>query len=207
MLNLLVTSQNKALVVNGAALVIDPEAIPTGYQELTGIKYDGNVFYETPLRLQGSDTVRFSFSASKACNVLGCYTSGDASNNYSLYITSTSTGKYLRYNGETYNSYFTTNTRYNVVVTPSGSIGMKTDSTWTAKTFTADNGMCIGTTSLGATSAKLTGTMFGKIIVDGKAIYIPVKRTSDNEIGYYDTVSRTFFENQGTGTPTALGYA
>ena len=30
--------------------------------------------------------------------------------------------------------------------------------------------------------------------------FIPVKRNSDNEIGMYDTVTRTFFANAGTGT-------
>lgn len=33
--------------------------------------------------------------------------------------------------------------------------------------------------------------------------YIPVKRNSDDEIGLYDTVSGTFFENEGSGAFTA----
>lgn len=180
--------------------------IPEGYRRLKGVKFDGNVWYETNIKLKGSDTLRFSFLATKACNVLGCYSSADAQTNYSLYATTTSGGKYLRYNGGTYNSYISTNTRYDVVVTPTGSSGMRSDSTWTAKTFEAVSNMCIGTTSLGATSAKLTGDLYGDVIVDGRAYIIPLEKTADGSIVYYDAYSATIFTNLGSGTPVSLGY-
>lgn len=183
------------------------KTVPAEYRRLTGIVFDGNVWYDTGMPLQGSDTVKIAYSATKACNVFGCYTSGDAQDNYSLYLTTTSSGKYMRYNGGTYNSYFATNTRYDVTITPTGTDGMRTDSTWTAKSFTCPTDMLIGSTSVGATSAKFTGTMYGDIEVVGRAIFIPVERISDSEIGYYNPVTDTFLENQGTGTPTALGYA
>ena len=184
---------------------IDP--VPTAYRRLTGIVFDGAVWYDTGLPLQGSDTVKISFSATKACNVFGCYTSGDAQDNYSLYVSTTSSAKYTRYNGGTYNSYIAANTRYDVTITPTGTDGMRNDSTWTAKTFTCSTDMLIGSTSVGATSAKFTGTLYGEIEIEGRALFIPVERISDGEIGYYNPVTDEFLMNESTGTPTALGYA
>lgn len=198
--------QGKAFRLGGGIAAIEDGTIPPEYRRLTGIVYDGNVWYDTGLYLHGSDTIRFSFAASKACNVLGCYTSADAQTNYSLYVTTSSTGKYLRYNGGTYSSYFTANTRYNVVVAPTGSQGMRTDSTWTEKSFTTPTTMLIGSTSVEATSAKMTGTIYGDIVIDETETIIPAERISDGHIGYYLFTAERFIENLGTGTPVALGY-
>ena len=206
MKKVLINSQGKALLYDSKFLAVQDGLLPAGYRRLTGIQFDGNVFYDTGLYLHGSDTIRLSYSATKACNVLGCYTTADAQTNYSLYATTTSGGKYLRYNGGTYNSYIATNTRYDVVITPTGSDGMRTDSSWTAKTFTTESTLLIGTTSYGATSAKLTGSMYGEIIIDGTAHIIPAENPL-GEIGYYILEEERFIENLGTGTPVALGYA
>ena len=85
--------------------------------------------------------------------------------------------------------------------------GMRTDSSWTAKSFTCVSDMLIGSTSVGATSAKFTGTMYGNIEVVGRAVFIPVERISDGEIGYYEAYSGAFLTNQLSGTPSVLGYA
>jgi hypothetical protein len=190
----------------GGNVVWQKDAVPAGYRRLTGIEFDGNVWYDTLMTLQGSDTLKFAFSASVACNVLGCYTTGSAQTNYSLYV-GTSTAKYLRYNGGTYNSTITANTRYDVTLTPTGSDGMKEDSTWTAKTFTTPSTMMIGTTSSGATSAKLTGALYGDIEIVGRELIIPVERISDGAIGYWMREAKAFRANLGTGTPVSLGYA
>ena len=207
MRKIILTSQNKGLKVNDKFLAVIDETVPSGYRKLTGVQFDGNCWFETELYLMGSDTLRFSFAASKACNVLGCYTSADAQNNYSVYASTTAGAKYLRYNGGTYLSAISTNTRYNIVITPTGATGFGSASTWTQKTFTAPSKMIIGTTSRGATSAKLTGPLYGNVVVDGRALFIPVERISDSKILYYESYTDTFIENLGTGTPTALGYA
>lgn len=180
---------------------------PDKYKKLTGIKFDGAVFYDTKMKLYGSDTLQFSFRATKACNVLGCYTTADALTNYSLYVTTSSSGKYLRYDGETYSSYIATNTTYNVTITPTGSSGMRNDSNWTPKTFTTESDLLIGTTSYGATSAKFTGNMYGDIVIAGRARFTPYERVSDGAIIYIDMYTGKEFENVGTGTPVSLGYA
>ena len=191
----------------GGSVVWQKDAVPAAYRRLTGIEFDGNVFYDTGMRLTGADTLQFSFLASVACNVLGCYTSASAQTNYSLYVATASTGNYLRYNGGSYNSRVDTNTWYDVTITPTGSSGMKTDSSWSAKTFTTDSDLLIGTTSYGATSAKLTGGLRGTILIQGRELIIPVERISDGEIGYWMREAKRFLVNQGTGDPTSLGYA
>ena len=184
--------------------------LPSGYRKLTGITFGANTYYAiTGFRLKGSDTVRISFSVTKACNVLGCYTTTSASTNYSLYVSTTSGSKYLRYDGQTYNSYFPSNalnTRKDVVISPTGSSGMPTSETWTARTFTAESDMCIGTTSAGATSSKLSGNIWGDVVVDGRFRGVPVERISDSKRGYYDLYTDTFYAPIGSN-PSAIGYA
>ena len=184
--------------------------VPSAYRKLTGITFGAGTYYAiTGFRLKGSDTVRISFSVTKACNVLGCYTTTSASTNYSLYVSTSSGSKYLRYDGQTYNSYFPSNalnTRKDVVISPTGSSGMPTNETWTERTFTAESDFCIGTTSAGATSSKLSGNVWGDVVVDGRFRGIPVERISDSKRGYYDLYTDTFYEPIGTN-PTAIGYA
>lgn len=184
--------------------------LPKEYRELIGIGYNSSVYYLiSDFYLEGSDTVRLSFSVTKACNVFGCYTNQYATTNYSLYMTTSSGGKYLRYGNGTYNSYVASaqlNQRFDAIITPTGSTGMPQNDTWTAKTFTAVADLCIGTTSTSATSSKLDGNIWGNFEVDGRFKGIPCERISDGVIGYYDTYSHTFYP-PAAGTPTSLGYA
>lgn len=196
-----------AITNNGSVLYYQDGTLPSAYRELTGIVYDGNVYYDTGKKLYGSDTVKLSASATKSCNVFGCYTTAEATTNYSLYFSTASGAKYLRYGDGTYDSRITTNTRYDMTITPTGSSGMRTNSSWSELTFTSATDMLIGTTSEEATTSKFTGTMYGNVEVVGRMVYIPVERISDGEIGYFELNSEVFLENQGTGTPTKLGYA
>lgn len=178
--------------------------LPKEYLRLGGFSMDDNCYWVIEgFKLQGTDTLRFSFSVNVACNVLGCYTNTSAQTNYSLYVGTTASSKYLRYNGGTYSSWVVAKTKYDVAITPTGSKGMEEESTWTQKDFTAPVDFCIGTTSTGATSAKLKGSLYGNIVVDGRAKLIPCKRKSDGALGYYDTYTKTFYA-PATGTPTPL---
>lgn len=167
------------------------------YQKLAGLEFDGKCYFETDIYLKGSDTVRLSLSVTGQCNVFGCYTGTSTQDNYSLF-TGVPTGKFLRYDGGTYNSYLKPNTRYDVEVTPTGTNGMETDSTWTEKTFESKAKMCIGTTSPSASTAKLSGIVYGSIVINGRAELKPVKRKSDGVCGYYDTYTDTFYEPIGS---------
>lgn len=184
--------------------------LPEGYKRVLGFEFASNCYYVIDdFRLTSDDTVRLSFSVDKACNVFGCYTSTDATTNYSLYMSTSSNGKYLRYGSGTYASYIASSNmgkRYDAVITPTGSQGMPTNDTWAKGDFTCVSDLCIGTTSPGASSAKLDGCIYGDFVVDGKLKLIPCERVSDGVLGYYDKYSKTFYEPE-TGTPTSLGDA
>lgn len=189
--------------------VVGGGGLPDGYTKVKGFTFSSDCYFTiTGLKLRGFDTVRFSMVPRTACNVFGCYTNTTADNNYSLYISTASNSKYLRYNGSTYKSRFNTDTygeQFDITITPTGSHGMPEgqDDTWEAVDFTASSDMCIGTTATSASSAKFKGDLIGTFIVEGKFHGIPCVRDSDDVAGYYDTVTKTFFEPT-MGEPTVI---
>ena len=199
------------LVYPGGRTTMSDEdgGLPEEYTEVAGFSFNSDCYFViTDLKLRGSDTVRFSLVPNAACNVFGCYTNTSADDNYSLYVSTANNAKYLRYNGGTYKSKFLSNTfgeRFDIVITPTGSSGMPEgqDDTWDEVDFTASVDMCIGTTAIDASSAKLKGNLLGAFVVDGRFNGIPCKRKSDYALGYYDTVSKQFFAPV-LGTPTVV---
>lgn len=180
------------------------EDILNNYRELLGLEFGTDCFFTIDgFHLKGSDTLRVSFTPRRACNLLGCYTTNEAQDNYSIYLTTT--GKYLRYNGGSYNSKITAGDRYDVVVTPTGATGFSIESTWEEKSFTCPSEMHIGTTSATATSAKFDGIIYGHIVVDGRLDLAPVERKSDGAIGYLDLKSGVLYEPT-EGMPSSIGY-
>lgn len=183
--------------------------LPEEYTEVAGFTFDSDCYFEIEgLKLKGSDTVMFSMVPRIACNVFGCYTTSDASNNYSLYVSTANNAKYLRYDGATYKSKFASGDlgqRYDISITPTGSHGFPEgqDDTWTEATFEASTDMCIGTTATNASSAKFKGDLIGTFTVLDRFIGVPCKRNSDNVLGYYDMVSKQFYE-PASGTPTVV---
>lgn len=177
--------------------------LPDGYKRVKSLTMDNDCYYEIEdLYLNGSDTLEFSFLITATCNVLGSYSGSSAGPNYSVYA-STSNVSYLRYGSNNYNSMFEASKRYDVVITPTGTKGFKYNSTWDELEFTTTRPLCIGTTRSNlTTSAKMKGTFYGNIIVkDANGIRfkgIPCVRLSDDVPGYYDTVSETFYEPNGT---------
>ena len=189
---------------NGALMMVDDE-LPSGYKRVKGFSMNDNCYWKfTDFKLNGSDTLRFSFSCTTSCNVIGAYSGSASGNNYSLYV-ATGGGNYLRYKSGAYNSVIDTDKRYDVVITPTGTSGMKTNSTWTALEFTTSTDFCVGTTSTSTSSAKMKGSFFGDIIVDGRMHLVPCERVSDSKLGYYDLIGEAFHAPT-TGTPTSLGY-
>lgn len=178
-------------------------ALPKGYTRIKGLTMNDNCYYAiTDFRLTGADILRFSFSATTNCNVIGAYTTATAQTNYSLYVSTSSGSKYMRYNGGTYDSTISTDTRYDVVMKPTGTTGISTV-TWTQKDFTCVSDLLVGTTSTGATSAKLKGSLYGNIEVEGRLKLVPCTRDSDSVVGYYDLYTHTFYAPIGTN-PTVV---
>lgn len=195
---------------NGTLTVVDDE-LPDGYKRVLGFRCNNNAMWKIEgLKLRGSDTVSIGFSVTAACNVFGCYQGADATDNYDLYVSTTSNSKYLRYGNGTYLSYWSADNlgqRFDVVFTPTGTTGMPQDSTWTEATFESANDLLIGATTLTGTSAKLKGDLYGNLIVLGRAKLIPCERVSDNVLGYYNTYTNTFTEPYtGFDGAVSLGY-
>ena len=197
----------KDIVCNNGVIEYRDTELPKGYKRILGMTMNNDCFYQTSVYPTGADTLKFSYewTSTTACNVLGCYTTSSAQNNLSLYIGSNSGAKYLRYNGGVASSYSLTDKRYDVQITPTGSIGMETEDTWEQKDFTCSVPLCIGITGASATSAKFIGNLYENVEILNKVKFIPCERETDNEIGYYDTLNKTFIEPTGT-TPTSLGY-
>ena len=197
---------SKSLVCNNGKIITKDKDLPKGYARLTGIIMNDDTYYEiNGFRLRGSDTLKVSFSASKACNVIGCYTTANAVDNYSIFASTTAGAKYLRYNGGTYLSAITAGKRYDITITPTGATGFDKDSTWSQADFEASVDMLIGSTSTSATSAKMEGTIHGNVEVVGRALFIPCKRLSDGTIGYYEIYNEIFYA-PSVGSPVAEGY-
>ena len=199
---------------NGELKMVDDE-LPDGYKRVLGFTCNHNAMWQiTDFKLRGSDTVKVSFSVTAACNVWGCYQSTSATDNYDLYATTTSGGKYFRYANGTYASYFSSENqgkRFDVVYTPTGSIGMPEDSTWTEATFESENDLLLGSTTVGGTSSKLKGNLYGDFIVENggaeRLHLVPCERLSDNVLGYYDLVGEVFYEPyEGFDGAVSLGY-
>lgn len=189
----------ESLLANATA----EKELPDGYKRVKSLTMNNDCYYEIEdFYLNGSDTLEFSFLITSTCNVIGSYSGSSSGANYSLYA-STSNVSYLRYYSGTYNSMFEEDKRHNVVITPTGTKGFKYNSTWDELEFTTTRPLCIGTTRSNlTTSAKMKGTFFGNIIVkDANGIRfkgVPCVRLSDDIAGYYDTVSKTFYEPNGT---------
>lgn len=184
--------------------------LPEGYKKVKGFEFSASTYYKiTDFFLKSDDVVHISFSVDKACNVFGCYTTTSAEDNYSLYASTSSGGKYLRYDGGTYNSYFSSanlGERFDVTISSSGTSGMPIDSVFSETTFTCSSDLCIGTTAPSASSSKLDGNIWGNIVVEGRLKLVPCERISDGVLGYYDMVGGTFYEPIGSA-PVSLGYA
>lgn len=195
------------ITTNYGPLVPERYELPTGYEYIDGITFNGRTYYIiNDLYLTGADTVRLSFSFNTNCNVFGCYDNDSSGDRYSLYVSSSSGAKYMRYGSNAYNSYFPSSARgdrFDVIITPTGTSGMYTDSTWEEETFTSSVSMCIGLTGPGVTSTKFSGNMYGCFVVDGRFKGIPCIRKSDNNIGYYDTYSKQFYAPIGSN-PSVL---
>ena len=182
--------------------------LPDGYKKVIGFSCNNNAMWEiSDFYIKGTDTLRFSCSITATSNVIGSYSGSSSGANYSIYA-STSNVSYLRYYNTNYNSQFDVDTRYDIVMTPTGTHGMKRDSEWETVDFTTTRPFCVGTTAVNiTTSAKLKGNLYGDIIVDGRLHLVPCERVADGVLGYYDLIGETFYEpSEGYDGAVSLGY-
>lgn len=192
------------IVCNNGILKVKDSELPVGYKRLQGISYDTNTYYETNQKLYGSDTLTITLSgtSSNGRNVIGAYSgTGSDARNFSLFIygAGSTSNSYLRHGTQLGRPRYGTGVR-TLVMSPTGTDGFLTDVTYDEETFETTDTFWIGGLP-NSSSTKYDGDIVGNITVSNRLKYIPCERVSDGEIGYYETFTGTFLENQGTGTP------
>ena len=197
------------ITCNNGKLVFRDTELPVEYRRLQDIIFDGDTYYISDYHLTGADTVSFIMNATDSGrNVLGCYSGSSSGNNLSFYVNTGSAGNYVRYKDSLYRPVLN-NSDLGIdkalSITPTGTVGFATNSTWSPLEFTCTEEFYIGWLA-NATSPKFMGSFKGTISIANNRDFIPCERVSDGEIGYYDTAAQQFLENQSTGTPTTSGY-
>jgi len=186
---------------NGDLTWVD-DSLPVEYKRLTGLHMRNARFVLENFYLTGEDTLSFRYRGANG-NVLGCFTSGGADDNYSFYSSNSSNAKYARYNGQVGGSSVVSSSTWNsVVMSPTGVTGVVNPSAFTPTEFTCSNPFCIGATSPeGSVNSNLY--FEGDITVSDRLKLIPVERVSDGEIGWFDGET---LHLPTEGTVESLGY-
>lgn len=193
---------------NGKLVAVDDE-LPAGYKRITGIKFDGDFYYDTGESLTGDDDVTMTLAntITTGQNVFGSY-NGTASGtkNFSLFIYGggSTSNSYFRYGEQLLRPRFGSNER-TITFGKGGTDGFATDVSGTPETFTTPANAYIGMLP-NSTSPAYTGSISGNILIGTRLKYIPVERESDGVIGYYERVKSNFIAPTGSGTPVSLGY-
>ena len=184
--------------------------LPDEYQEVEYIESDGGQYIDLPFGFDDTDEIVINMSIDKS-SARDSYIVAPISwntNNNRFGI-----GTYVYYTFA-FGAVATNNTQLIPNTTNDGLLH-----TWTYKNryVSMDNGCSFDCASItfGGTTANLrlfygyNSNTLGKIAYykhkkanDNEYEFIPCYRKSDNEIGMYDTVSQTFYTNQGTGTFT-----
>ena len=183
--------------------------LPVAYKRLQNIIADSNVYYDTGEKLYGYDVITMTVEPGDTSgqNLFGAYAGTSAgTKNYSLYVYGTTTGQaYFRYGDTLYRPTLGTGKR-TISFGPPATDGFARDVNVTADTFESDSSALIFALP-NSSSAKFTGKIYGNITIGTRLKYIPCERVADGAIGYYEVFTKTFLENQGTGTPITDGYA
>lgn len=193
---------------NGKIVAVDDE-LPIAYKRITGIKFDGDFWYDTGEVLTGDDNVTMTLANTSVSgqNVFGSYNgTGSSAKNFSLYIYGggSSSNCYFRYGSQLVRPRFGSN-EHTITFGHDGTSGFDVDVSVTPDEFTTVAQAFIGMLP-NSSSAAYTGSIMGEITVGTRLKWIPCERQSDSEIGYYEAMSGAFIEKTGTGTPIAGSY-
>ena len=202
------TVDNETYCNNGKLVAVDDE-LPIGYKRITGIKFDGDFYYDTGEVLNGDDVVTMTLAntASSGQNVFGSYNgTGSGAKNFSLYIYGggSSSNCYFRYGSQLVRPRFGSN-EHTITFGQDGTSGFDVDVNVTPDEFTTIAPAFIGMLP-NSTSAAYSGSIMGSITVGTRLKWIPCERESDGTVGYYEAVSGVFLEPSGTGVPVKGSY-
>ena len=193
---------------NGTLTMLDDE-LPTGYKRITGIKFDGDFWYDTGESLTGDDDVTMTLdgTVTNGQNVFGSYNgTSSGTKNFSLFIYGggSSSNSYLRYGEQLLRPRLGSGER-TITFGKSGTSGFAADAVATPEVFTTQANAYIGMLP-NSSSPAYSGSIIGNILVSDRLKYIPCERIADGAVGYYELNSGVFLEPVGTGTPTKGSY-
>lgn len=178
------------------------QGVPSDYKRLEYLEFNKSGYVPTNVYLESTDTLKFKIVTTSATggSIIGCFGGTNNTSNYCIYGMALSPGGYIRYNGSTYRAWqIAGSTEYVAEMSSTGLVvNGSTMASWSELSFTANRPMYIGHL-YGSESAKFTGKFY-EVEVVGRFKGVPCKRTSDNALGYYDTVTNTFFPAEGTLT-------
>ena len=179
--------------INGGGLPEDIVKVP--YIESTG-----GAYIITPVYLSSESQVEmdFEFTDDEAGNVFGCYKSGTANNNFSVYRSKGSVTSYVRYDGKLYRNTIFTTARHKILMNGEGMwVDSERTETFTPATFTADAELYICALA-NSTAAKIEGKIY-RFKVAGVFDGIPAKKLENGSYTYglYDKIGKVFYPSNG----------
>lgn len=181
--------------------------IPSEYQEVEYIAGSGTQYIDTGVNLSSSDTVNCKFEVtsnptSSGEAIYGTMEQINATNTFFILLMRNPIQARV---GTSSNQVTSTNYALNTIYDTSLTNGKYIENE-TAYTFAPHNGFTFTTScyvfSRNQSSMTPISAKVYSFEIVGKFKGIPCYRKSDNVIGMYDTVSKTFFENAGSGSFT-----
>ena len=190
---------------NNGTLVWKDRELPVGYTRIQSITFNGSTYYETNEKLYGSDIVTITIDnfVQSGQNLFGCYSgTGDDVWNFSMYVYGSATSQaYWRYGQKLYRPVVGSTSLHTLTFGAGGTSGFKTNASYDEVEFETTDTARIGALP-NSSSPKYDGDIIGNITVGNRLRFIPCIRQSDGKIGYYELMSQTFLEPQGSA-PTA----
>lgn len=193
------------------AALLSRSAIPPQYQRVEYIESTGVQYINTGVQIGNTDEYEISFMQNELADsayqsAYGGRTSSGV-NDFQVYVSNTDvTRKTIRIGGSAvdYRTEVVSNSKIDIKYT----ISLFVDGVDTGKvspSFLTPVPVYLFALNNNGSLSQLSKSRIFKFVVKNKCNLIPCRRKSDNKPGMYDTVSRSFLVNQGTGADFILG--
>ena len=178
--------------------------LPDGIERASYIQTSGSSYIITPIYLSNDSQVEMDieFTDEEVGNVFGCYKSGTATNNFSIYRAkpgaAAGSASYTRYDGKLYRNANFSMGRHHIKMNGDGLwIDGERAETFEAATFTADAKLYICGLA-NSSAAKIDGKIY-RFKVVGVFDGIPAKKLENGSYTYglYDRIGQVFYPSNG----------
>lgn len=174
--------------------------LPEGIEKVPYIQTASGSYIITPIYLSNDSEVEmdFEFTTDDAGNLFGCYKSGSANNNFSVYRSKPGTGSYTRYDGKLYRNADFSTARHNIAMNGEGLwVDGEQVEAFDSATFITDTKLYICALA-NSTAAKAAGKIY-RFKVVGVFDGIPAKKLEGGSYvyGLYDRIGQAFYPSDG----------